>query len=235
MRVPLRTEVVCLIAKKVVDILNEIGFDCALFGSLACYLYGNARSPNDIDLVAFPPSGRLMDAEWLKQEIAGRDLDHFSLEHPKDPTATYRVLYFVVDRGLAPNNTFHKNKCKIDVLVPGTMHLPSLCGPSIKWQGGLPVVPFPLLLLQKLQGWDDHMHMVEPYKFEKHVTDASDVQALLKLEHVVSLRFSQPWMDHMLFSREFMDLSVERVKDFCDMYPDSRSEWFRLGFGVYYY
>ena len=41
-----RTEVVCHIAKQVVEILHKIGVDCAIFGSLGCYLYGNDRSPN---------------------------------------------------------------------------------------------------------------------------------------------------------------------------------------------
>lgn len=173
-----------------------------------------------------------MDAERLKQLIAERDPIHFCLGAPKDPTATYRILYFVVDQGLTPANTFHRNRCKIDVLVPGLLHLPSLSGSNIKWRGGLPVIPFPVLLLQKLQGWDDHMHMSEPYKFVKHKTDAADVQELLKLEHVVSLRFSQPWGNRTLFNQEFMSLSRWRIREFCKFYPESAAEWSCIGFDV---
>ncbi|KDR66501.1 hypothetical protein GALMADRAFT_1156181 [Galerina marginata CBS 339.88] len=227
-----RTEVITLVAKKVVDILHNLGIESALFGSLACYLYGNERPPNDIDIIAFPPVGRFMTAEWLKQAISNGDPENFCLEAAKNPHATYKVLYFLVGGELAPSCTFHKDKCKIDVLLPGTLHLPCLSNYNIKWKGGLPVVPFSVLLLQKLQGWDDHRRMPEPYKFEKHVTDASDVQSLLKLEHVVALRFSQPWTDRVLFSEEFINLTMSRVRDFAINYPASAGEWVRIGFNI---
>lgn len=248
-----RTEVVYHIAKQVVDILHKIRVECAIFGSLGCHLYGNERSPNvcarfsiassfnlsffidlfvfqDIDLLALPPTGIHITAEWLKRAIVRLDSENFFLELPKDPKATFRILYFIVDDKLAPANTFHKNKCKIDILFPNTLHLPSLPKNEIKWQHGLPVIPFSLLLLQKIQGWDDHRKMSEYYKYEKQFTDASDVQNLLKLEHVVSLRFSQPWSDRRFFCHEFQDLSIRRVEDFCHEYPTSKKEWLRLGF-----
>ncbi|KAF9483274.1 hypothetical protein BDN70DRAFT_800099 [Pholiota conissans] len=225
-----KAKVLCLIAKAVVDILHVTGVECALFGSLACYLYGNTRSPNDIDLVASSCLHERMDAERLKRVVVDRDPEHFCLGAPKDPSATYRILYFVVDQVLAPANTFHKNRCKIDILVPGLLHLPSLTGKNVRWRGELPVVPFSVLLLQKLQGWDDHLHMKEPYKFIKHKTDAEDIRALLALEHVVSLRFAQPWEDRALFSPEFMALSRWRIADFCREYPETEPEWRRIGF-----
>jgi hypothetical protein len=86
-----------------------------------------------------------------------------------------------------------------------------------------------LLLLQKLQGWDDHRKMSEYHKYEKQFTDAVDVQNLLKLEHVVALRFSQPWSDRRLFGYEFQGLSLRRVQEFCCEYPDSTNEWVLLG------
>lgn len=180
----------------------------------------------------FPGPEAPFDAEKVKQDIAEMDPVHFRLESPRDPTATYRVLYFAVDEGMAPPHTFHKNKCKIDVLVPPLLHLPCLSAAEIKHRGELPVVPFPLLLLQKLQGWDDHRRMKEYYKFEKHVTDAVDVQCLLELEHVVSLRFARPWNNSALFSPKFMHLSRQRIRDFSHIYPESAAEWIRLGFAV---
>ncbi|PPR02818.1 hypothetical protein CVT26_009605 [Gymnopilus dilepis] len=227
-----RTEIIYMVAKKVVDILQRIGIASALFGSLACHIYGNARAPNDVDILALPPVGRFVTAEWVKQAIANGDPEHFRLEAAKNPNATYRVLYYLVDGGLAPPNTFHKDKCKVDVLLPGIMNLPSLSPHDIKWRTGLPVIPFSVLLLQKLQGWDDHRRMPEPYKFEKHAIDASDVQSLLKLEHVVALRFSQPWHNRNLFNEEFFNLSVRRVGEFAAMYPSSRDDWGRLGFNM---
>ncbi|KAH9474352.1 hypothetical protein JR316_0012810 [Psilocybe cubensis] len=227
-----RTEVTCLVAKKVVDILQNIGVETALFGSLACHLYGNERAPNDIDIITFPPPGRLMTAEWLKQAIYNGDPENFILEYGKNPNIAYRVLYYRVSDDLAPSNTFHKDKCKVDVLLPGTMNLPFLPSYNIKWRQGLPVVPFSLLLLQKLQGWDDHRRMPEPYKFEKHKVDASDVQSLLQLEHAVPLRFSKPWTNRNLFNEDFYDLSLKRIKEFSAIYPACADGWARLGFTV---
>ncbi|KIM36237.1 hypothetical protein M413DRAFT_78503 [Hebeloma cylindrosporum] len=227
-----RTEVVYHIANQVVDILRRICVECAIFGSLGCHLYGNERSPNDIDILALPPTGIHITAEWLKRAIVKLDSENFCLERPKDPKATFRILYFTVDDKLAPPNAFHKNKCKIDILFPNTLHLPSLSKNEIKWQHGLPVIPFSVLLLQKLQGWDDHRKMSEYYKYEKQYMDASDVQNLLKLEHIVSLRFSKPWWDRRFFSQEFQVLSLRRVEDFCGEYPASKEEWARLGFRV---
>ncbi|KAF9540264.1 hypothetical protein CPC08DRAFT_770826 [Agrocybe pediades] len=227
-----RSEVVCLVAKKVVKILQEAGVECALFGSLACFLYGNKRPPNDLDILIFPPSGRLMTAEYLKQVVANGDPDHFTLDWGKNTAAAhpYRVLYYSVDSGLAPANTFHKDKCKVDILLPGIMHLPHLSKSEIKWKNDLPVIPFSLLLLQKLQGWDDHRRLPEPYQCEKSITDASDVHALLKLEHVVPLRFAKPWGDRALFSEEFISLSIRRVKEFTELFPSCKDDWLRLGF-----
>lgn len=41
-----RTEVLRHIAKQAVNVVQQTGAECALFGSLACYLYGNIRPPN---------------------------------------------------------------------------------------------------------------------------------------------------------------------------------------------
>lgn len=43
---PSKADILCLIATRVVEVVRQTGADCALFGSLACYLYGNKRSPN---------------------------------------------------------------------------------------------------------------------------------------------------------------------------------------------
>ena len=44
---------------------------------------------------------------------------------------------------------------KVDILLPGVMHLPALPTSMITRISSLPLVPFPVLLLQKLQGWAD--------------------------------------------------------------------------------
>lgn len=41
-----KEEVIYDIAKGLTDILSKLGVPCALFGSLACNLYGSERTPN---------------------------------------------------------------------------------------------------------------------------------------------------------------------------------------------
>jgi hypothetical protein len=41
-----RIQMVCLAGKKSVDVLKKLDCASAIFGSLACFLYGNCRSPN---------------------------------------------------------------------------------------------------------------------------------------------------------------------------------------------
>ena len=41
-----RVQTICRIAKTVVGLLRNLNIECALFGSTACWLYGNPRVPN---------------------------------------------------------------------------------------------------------------------------------------------------------------------------------------------
>ena len=95
------------------------------------------------------------------------------------------------------------------------------------------MIPFSLLLLQKLQGWDDHrkLRWTYPKKYAKATIDARDLHQLLMLEqHVAPLRVSQPWNDSSLFTEEFMILSRQRVRDFCDSFPACKLDFELLGF-----
>ncbi|CAA7263428.1 unnamed protein product [Cyclocybe aegerita] len=225
-----RPQAACIIARRVVDILHSLGVGCALFGSLASHLYGNQRYPQDVDMLTFPPSESMMTQESLKEAIVAND-SQFFLKDAKDPQATYRVLYFQVDEDFAPKRTFRSNRCKVDILIPGTMHLPALSPDMIQVRNTLPVIPYSLLLLHKVQAWDDHRKMTdEPHKYEKHTIDAKDVLNLLKSEHVVPLRQNRPWADRTLFSEEFYGLSRQRVREFYVAHPRSMQEFINLGF-----
>jgi len=240
-----RVQTICRITKKVVMLLRDLEIDCALFGSAACWLYGNTRVPDvcsffhsyfklnlisqDIDLVAFPLPE--LSREPLKH-IIQQAHPRLHLERSANPTASFKILYFYLDGINGPRGFFPGNKCKIDILIPGILHLPHLSGSQIRQLGGLPVVPFSVLLLQKLQGWDDHrkQRWTDPKKYAKSSIDARDLQELLNLEqHVVPLRVSQPWNDLSLFGEEFMNLSRQRVQDFCDHFPTCKHDFELLG------
>ncbi|KAF5332871.1 hypothetical protein D9611_005376 [Ephemerocybe angulata] len=214
-------------AHTAVGILQKEKIPCSIFGSLACKLYGSSRCPKDVDLLVYQESSR--EAPWtaeeLKKLMLDRDPVHFYLTLPKDPAAEYRILWFR-QHYLGPG-------CKVDLLVPGTMHLPNLLPSSAVWIEKVPLVPFSLLLLHKLQGWDDHRLAEEAHKKRKQPQDAADIKRMLGLEvHVGQLERERPWSDRGLFSEEFEELTRRRVGDYCTAVPKHVKRWRELGFVV---
>lgn len=172
-----------------------------------------------------PTAGEPWTAERLKKTLLDLDPVHFYLTMPKDPTAEYRVLWFR-QYYLGPG-------CKVDVLLPGTMHLPNLPPSSAVLVDGVPLVPFSLLLLHKLQGWDDHRIAEEAHKRRKLPQDAGDIKRLLGMEEKVGeLGAARPWSDRALFSEEFEELTRRRVREYCEAYPKHVKRWRVLGFEV---
>ena len=242
---PSRIQMVLLAGLTTVGVLHKLGFSCAVYGSLACFLYGNLREPNvclsisqlansdgfnpqDVDLLVLPPSRNSISIEDLKLAVEHLDPVHFYLVPSKRPGAAYKMLYYRLSN--TSNVQTVSTSCKVDLVFPGTLHLPVLPRTQIVWDEGLPLIPFSLLLLQKLQGWDDHRISGEEMKRLKQRTDAMDIQGLLELSGTVSLRFSRPWSDRLLFSKEFEALSRNRVRFYCSDFPECAESWRLLGF-----
>jgi hypothetical protein len=243
---PSRIQMVFLAGLTTVGILHKLDFSCAVYGSLACFLYGNLREPNvcvfpspsvslanefdpqDVDILVLPPLHNTISMEDLKLAIEHLDPVHFYLIPSKRPGAGYKVLYYRLNNTSTVQTI--STSCKVDLVFPGTLHLPTLPRTQIFWDEGLPLIPFSLLLLQKLQGWDDHRISEEDIKRLKQRTDAKDVHGLLELSGTVPLRFSRPWSDRLLFSEEFEVLSRQRVRLYCAMFPECAESWRLLGF-----
>ncbi|KAM6501388.1 hypothetical protein JOM56_004402 [Amanita muscaria] len=220
-------------AVSVTTVLQNLGIHCALIGGMACSLYGNNRVPKDVDILALPQRSASktlhnITAEELKRLLVHRDPVRFFLRDAQDPS--YKILWYKRPLGIQCSI----NECKVDIVLPGILHLPNLRLDQLRVDEihHLPVIPFSLLLLQKLQAWDDRVNAVEPYKRARQVLDASDVQALLSLPQVVSLRFSRPWNDESLFSKEFQAKTKERVKKYSIAFPTQAQPWRLLGFEV---
>ncbi|KAF8902268.1 hypothetical protein CPB84DRAFT_1729157 [Gymnopilus junonius] len=220
-------------AQTVTGILKARGISCAVFGSLASKLYGCTRHPKDVDLLVSQADEALasdpsqdakppLTAAQLKTLILDTDPRHFYLKMPRDPTADYRILWYRTSY-LGPD-------CKVDILTPGTLHLPHLKPERVTLMDNIPVVPFSLLLYQKLQGWDDHCQAEEKYKKQKQQQDAADVKRLLGLKLFIdALVRTNSIDDAELFSEEFRLLTKERVKKYCQAFKRS-DDWMRLGF-----
>ncbi|KAI5823102.1 hypothetical protein K523DRAFT_189484, partial [Schizophyllum commune Tattone D] len=152
------------------------------------------------------------------------DPAHFFTRESRHPGATYRVLHYRSDAG--------DWTCKIDILVPGILHLPALALEYIVWIDELPVIPFALLLLQKLQAYHDHRYAAERHQYVRWEKDKADIEELLGLEELVDAVIRErPWYNLSIFSEEFMALSRQRVREFAS-YFGYHATWQDMGFSV---
>ncbi|KAF8996749.1 hypothetical protein BDQ17DRAFT_1198196, partial [Cyathus striatus] len=215
-------------AQAAISTLDKIGLKCALFGSLASRLYGVARCPKDVDILTFPPPANPITTGQIQDLIVANDA-RFFLKMPKDPKNVYRILWFRRRR---------KRECKVDILIPGIMSLPDLGEEAEeieKERITLPVLPFPIVLLQKLQGWSDHRVAPEGFKRKKQSQDMGDVRKLLESREVNKFVSSSPvlsdvWSNPTWFPGDFEEVSRRRVRLYCHYFPRMTGVWARLGF-----
>ncbi|KAJ7447245.1 hypothetical protein FB451DRAFT_1290788 [Mycena latifolia] len=212
-------------AETAISIFRQHSLPAAIFGSLACKLYGNSRCPKDADILVLPPSDQI-DAETLKRLIVAAAPRHFYLKNARDPAATYRILWF--------RQPSRRRETKVDILVPGPMSLPAIPLPRIRWVSGLPLAPFPFILLHKLKGWADHRAAPEGFKRARQSTDAADVRRLLDIvTEMRTLQALPSWSaDPELFAAELQADSAVRVKEYCVEFPGRAERWRSLGFDV---
>ncbi|KAK0472992.1 hypothetical protein IW261DRAFT_1404807 [Armillaria novae-zelandiae] len=226
-----RGGVVFRAAEHATRLLRQLGYTCAIFGSAACFLYGNKRLPNDVDILISTDE----DPEVIKRSLVNNNL-HFYLVPAKTPGATYKVLWYQCDRliRVGRREIISTVRTKVDIVVAGTMMLPALSSQSIIVKGAFPVVPLEVLLLHKLQGLFDHVEAPELHKQKKIPVDVEDIQDTLKIA-VRSLGGTErAWASAALdfFEKEFQESTVDRVKLFCSVFSECRDDWYQLGFEV---
>ncbi|KAG6893566.1 hypothetical protein C0992_009497, partial [Termitomyces sp. T32_za158] len=83
----------------------------------------------------------------------------------------------------------------------------------------IPVLPFNVLLLQKLQAWDDHRRAEELRYKKKAPVDVEDLEWMLgfavpKYLRLDPRRSATVWSNRELFDEEFEKRSRERVIEF---------------------
>ncbi|PBK58965.1 hypothetical protein ARMSODRAFT_923273 [Armillaria solidipes] len=215
-------------AEHATRLLQELGYMCAIFGSAACFLYGNRRLPNDVDILVSTAD----DPEMIKLSLVNKSPLHFYLVQAKTPGATYKVLWYRHCQTIG--RRVFTRKTKVDIVVAGTMMLPSLSLQSIIIKGMFPVVPLEVLLLHKLQGFFDHLMAPELHKQRKGLVDVADIRCTLKIAVRSLTGTERLWALVALdfFEEEFQQLTLDRVKLFCSVFADCRDDWYQLGFEV---
>ena len=112
--------------------------------------------------------------ELLKNMLVSGGNDFYT-RPSKTIGATYRLLFCRLP------SLYIRRSCKVDVLIPGIMNIPHLPAARIVRNDGLPVLPFLVLLILKVQGWWDHRNSDRSdYRAKQH-QDSSDVDAMLAI------------------------------------------------------
>lgn len=214
---PLAVQDIRKAARATAAVLLVHGIACCLFGSAACSMYGMRRVPNDIDMIIL---SNQHTQEELKVLIVETDRKFF-LVKPRTPGATYKILYYTLHTG---------GFCKVDVLVPGILAIPSVPASNIVYTRvpGVPVMPIVAVLLLKLQGWTDHRDSEREDFQEKQWVDIEDIREMLNAwanGYRKETLFTGAWMPE-----EFVHAGQGRIEEFLEECPDTEGHWRAMGF-----
>ncbi len=171
--------------------------------------------PQDVDIIVLNAN---QPQESLKAELARVD-PRFYLVRSKDPFASYKVLWYRLSNG---------RSCKVDVLQPGVMNIPSVEPEYIEHIDYIPLMPLSAVLLLKLQGWTDHRAASKNYLRKKQHLDVADIDSLLPIAARRGIKpREESWIPDTL-----IQASEERMKEYIMHFPSTGEQWRLLGFDV---
>ncbi|KAI9070301.1 hypothetical protein FKP32DRAFT_1586322 [Trametes sanguinea] len=212
------------VAHRVIALFEHRKLRCCLMGSVASYLYGVSRQPNDVDIVVL---STFYTQEALKEMLVHDD-DQFQLVRSRNPRATYRVLWYRLP------GTYQR--CKVDILIPGILNVPAVPYRhiAVAQKPGphhLPLMPLLPQLLLKLQGWADHRVSHRSDMRAKQYTDVRDVDALLEIVCEKKLRIDDA--DAKWVPVEMLEAATSTLRRYVVVAsPHSLSHWRTLGFTI---
>lgn len=88
----------------------------------------------------------------------------------------------------------------------------------------IPVAPFEIVLLSKLQGWNEHRLSHVPYYKSKQYADVDRIRNMLKI--------SPKFIDCESLPPDFFREAQEQVYTFVRQHPNTKASWRDLGFSV---
>lgn len=165
------------------------------------------------------------DQEELKEILVNADNDFFFIDS-RNPNAPYRVLWC----SLRPSRRGNPRTCKVDILIPGILNLPTVPHRREKIIDNLPVMPLIPLLLLKLQGWEHHRDSNRADQRDKQHVDVGDIGELLEIAVNRNQKITQANLKWM--PRSLIRDAQERVYEFCREYPNYEDDWEMVGFSV---
>ncbi|KAK0477847.1 hypothetical protein IW261DRAFT_1565657 [Armillaria novae-zelandiae] len=100
----------------------------------------------------------------------------------------------------------------------------------------LPVLPFILLVLLKLQGWMHHGNSEAAHVQAKQAIDGLDIRELLALLDAPTKATSNAWLEMRRegwVPQSFVEQGQMRVREFVRWYPDTEKAWRQIGLGYF--
>ncbi|TCD70785.1 hypothetical protein EIP91_001816 [Steccherinum ochraceum] len=210
------------ISREAVEIFMQDGLSCCLFGSAACELYGRRRAPNDVDIVVMT---RTRDVESLKGLLCRNSEDgRFYTRASRMPNATYRVLWYRLPG--------QRRSCKVDILIPDSsngLNIPFVGNLRLEWVNGLPVLPFLVTLILKVQGWRDHGNSSREDFRAKVEVDERDINEMLR----IARRRGEDVARETWIPRWFLNHGDDLVQEYVNAVGGGRL-WELIGFQPFY-
>jgi hypothetical protein len=157
------------------------------------------------------------DKEEIKRKITAAD-DNFYLLRPKNPSATFRILWYRIRPGVS---------CKVDILLPGMLNISPIPTHLVEIRDELPVLPFLPLLLLKVQAWIEHEKDERWHMKSKIRNDFRDIDEMLTLINDSHRLDANGWLP-----AAFIDTSREHVKVFVLQRENTKERWNAIGFDV---
>ncbi|KZP03356.1 hypothetical protein FIBSPDRAFT_879533 [Athelia psychrophila] len=221
-------------ARAVIQVLKEMGMVAAIYGSLACRLYSDsARNPKNINVLVWSLNSQRIDLEGLKEKMAARDNIHLTLVPPVAASQVRPALWY---RGSEEDKYTH---FRIEIRVPAMISLPELMPNHINEINNVSLVPFAVALIDTLRKWDfDSLRVGEPrdgpgyyWRADDVHRRVNDIKRMLKLGHAkYSSRDKLAWEGNVIFSDTYRETVRQKIRRFCDMYPDATDDWRLLEF-----
>jgi len=172
----------------------------------------------DLDILCLTPFPG--GAEAIKRQLCEED-NRFYTVRAKNPANRWRVLYWRTDSDEPGFEGF-----KIDILIPGVLDLPYIHPQYIIEIDKLPCAPLHLLLLHKLQGWDNRRCSRRPDFLAKLPGDVRNISDLLLIANRLGLNITKP---RPYITDSFRNISYARVTEFSRRHPEYIPLWMGLG------
>ncbi|KZO94462.1 hypothetical protein CALVIDRAFT_565534 [Calocera viscosa TUFC12733] len=225
-------ETILEVAKESIRMLRSLGVHSCAAGDLAARVYGATRVPEEVDL--FLLTDKLDYAQILRRLIFHNpkfflvpltpSLHDFppALDGPSmlDQALYYRTTPVPI---------------AINLHLPPTPVVPYLTSADIHWRESFPLLPLPLVLLEKLRTWTANRYVPASREItladrRRQWAEHGDLETLMGRVVRSRTNLRKERICAPLFESSEAEAELERwVREYLHVYPDSRTMWAVLG------